>query len=369
MIRLHRGLALISLGLTLLVAGCGDLPRGAAIQSEVLRGIGDPEADFVVYAVTRDTVHAISTWPNDTGHHDYSWPSQGGARAAVISPGDVIDLTIWDSNDTSLLVGPGQRAVIMAGLTVSPSGSVFIPYVNNIRIAGQTPDAARATIQNRIASVSPSAQVQLNLTVGQGNSVDLVGGVGRPGSYPMQGGDMTVLSLIATGGGVSPALRNPRVGLIRGGNRYGIGYNHLTARPALNLRLRDGDKVFIEDDYRFFQALGAAGREELVYFDRDKITAREAIAMVGGLSEQRADPQGVLILRAYPPAAVGRSPHKDRVIFTIDLTTADGLFSADEFMISPGDLVLVTESPVNSAQTVFDLIGASFGLIRGANAL
>ena len=50
------------------------------------------------------------------------------------------------------------------------------------------------------------------------------------------------------------------------------------------------------------------------------------------------------------------------MVFTLDLTSADGLFSARNFHIAHGDLVLVTESPITSAQTIFGLVGAVFGL-------
>ena len=57
------------------------------------------------------------------------------------------------------------------------------------------------------------------------------------------------------------------------------------------------------------------------------------------------------------------------MVFTIDLTTADGLFSARRFYIEPEDVVLVTESPVTKAQTIFGLIGGLFGLARSATTL
>jgi polysaccharide export outer membrane protein len=55
-------------------------------------------------------------------------------------------------------------------------------------------------------------------------------------------------------------------------------------------------------------------------------------------------------------------PDQARVVFAVDLTTADGLFSARNFNIHSGDLVLVTESPITSAQTIFGLVGSVFGL-------
>jgi polysaccharide export outer membrane protein len=52
------------------------------------------------------------------------------------------------------------------------------------------------------------------------------------------------------------------------------------------------------------------------------------------------------------------------VVFTLDLTSADGLFSAGQFPILSGDLVYATESPVTTAQTVFSILGNSVGLLR-----
>ena len=58
------------------------------------------------------------------------------------------------------------------------------------------------------------------------------------------------------------------------------------------------------------------------------------------------------------------APNMQQVVFTFDLTSADGLFAARKFGINPGDTVLATESPVTRAQTIFGLIGNAFGVSR-----
>ena len=64
-----------------------------------------------------------------------------------------------------------------------------------------SPQAARARLQRELEVIVPSAQVQLSMAAGRGNSVDLVGGVASPGSYPMPDRAYTVLGLISEGGG------------------------------------------------------------------------------------------------------------------------------------------------------------------------
>ncbi|MEC8042875.1 MAG: SLBB domain-containing protein, partial [Pseudomonadota bacterium] len=239
-------------------------------------------------------------------------------------------------------------------------------YVGEVEIRNLTQPAARAKIQEAMTEVAPEAQVQLAVQQGAGNAADLVGGVSAPGSYPLPSRNYSILSLIAAGGGISPGLENPLVRLLRGGHVYEIRAEQLMADPNLNTILRGGDKVVVAEDDRFFTALGATGREEVVPFTRESLTAMEALSTVGGLSDSRADLKSVLVLRDYPvddtvPTPEGadysaKGPLQEQVVFAFDLTSADGLFVARKFEINPKDTVLGTETVVTSARTVLGLI-------------
>lgn len=173
---------------------------------------------------------------------------------------------------------------------------------------------------------------------------------------------MTILTALAQGGGINPKLRNPLVRVIRGGQTYAINADELFSNAAYNIVLRGGDKIFVEEDKRYFTALGATGVEAPVFFERDHLTAVEAMARLGGLLDVRADPTGILILRDYPPGTVTRNgvkgPTQAQVIFVLDITTADGVFAARKFEIQPGDTVMATESPAVALQTLLGLANA-----------
>ena len=273
---------------------------------------------------------------------------------------------MWVSSTVSGRLAPSTaKNVQMTQLKVSPSGTIFVPYVDEVMVRGLTPAKARERIQFELEPIAPSAQVQLEFAAGQGNSVDLVAGVANPGTYPLPDRHYSILSLIAQGGGVSEALRNPIVRLIRGGNTYEAPASELFSKASKNVTLRGNDKVIVESDGRYFIALGATGNERLVYFEKEATTALEALSMLGGLEDARANPEGVLILREYEPEALrsDRSgPSHRQVIFTLDLTTADGLFAARNFFINPKDTVLATESPIRVAQTILSLFGTALAV-------
>jgi polysaccharide export outer membrane protein len=349
------------------LAGCS-LPRGSAQGRRILATAGAETGaqGFAVYPVNRELVAAVADWPMTGGGPQGGWIGGGGGRRArTIRAGDKLDLVVWDASETSLLAPSGAKSVPLAQLTVASDGKIFVPYLDRVTVAGMTSEAARQSIQQQLTPIAPSAQVQLSLAVGRGNSVDMVAGVASPGTYPLEDGSLTVLELISLAGGVSASIEHPLVRLVRGGHTYITTLERLYENPGLDTVLQGGDKLIVDRDSRTFIALGAAGREQILRFPNDRPTALEAVAAVGGVNEARADPQAILILREYPRAAMGggiTGPEATRVIFVIDMTTADGLFSAGRFMINPDDVIYVSESPLTAFQSVTGVIGNVFGL-------
>ncbi|MGR3495208.1 polysaccharide biosynthesis/export family protein [Citreimonas sp.] len=360
----------ILVGTLLLLAACS-LPRGAAVQSEVVRETRSETPTIQVVEVTRASLAQLQTWP-DLGS-DTRWPhATQGADSSVIRSGDLLDITIWDSQENSLLTNPNQRFSRIEEVEVDGAGRIFLPYVDQIPVSGLTPSGARERVQSQLEVIVPSAQVQLSLRQGRDFAVDVVGGVAKPGAYPMPSRNYKILSVLADAGGIPSNLRNPQVKLLRGSETFGISADKLYDGPTYNALLYPRDTVIVEADDRSFVALGASGTEDLIYFPKDRLTALEALSLMGGLVESRADPEGVLVLREYPVtmlSGAGRGPELPQVVFSFDLTSADGLFAARKFEIAPGDTVLATESPVNNARTVLGLVGITFGLTRQATTL
>lgn len=361
---------LLLTGASLAVLSACALPRGAPRQREVLSGAEAAAPDFAVYQVTPAFLPELAQWPAVGTTPSDGWlPRRRGPASVAIAPGDRLDLRIWDSEENSLITTPEAKSAEMLGLTVSPDGYIFVPYIEEVRVAGLSPERARRAVQDRLKVIIPSAQVQLDLASGRRNSVDLVGGVNRPGRYPLEDGDTTVLSLIAEGGGPRPEFENPRVRLIRDGRAYVTTLERIAADPGLDTTLRGGDQLVVEKDERYFVAMGATGREQILRFDREAISAIEAVSMTGGLLDARADPGGILVLREYPESALlagTRGPRMARVVFTFDLTSGEGLFSARAFQIASGDVIFATESPVTAVQTILGLVGQAFGIASGA---
>ncbi len=86
-------------------------------------------------------------------------------------------------------------------------------------------------------------------------------------------------------------------------------------------------------------------------FTSQNISALEAIAQVGGLNSSLADPKGVFVLRneaeEISRIVLGRDDivGTQRILYVLDLTAANGLFNARDFVIRDQDTIYVTEAP------------------------
>lgn len=359
-----------ALAIPALVAGCS-MPRSAALQSEVLRGTDDVGSGVQVYAVTRASLAEVAAWPDAHPELRHNWTTTGAAPVArTIRAGDLLSISIWDSQPDSLLTTGEQRVVQMENVPVSASGRVYVPYVGEVRVAGMSAELARREIQDQITPIVADGQVQISVTPGSGNTIDVVTGVARPGRIPLAEISPTILSVLAEAGGISPTLRNPLVRVNRAGSAYAIPAAELFANPAADMQMRGGDRVLVEEDSRNYVVLGAAGDQQVVYFERERINVLDALSTVGGLSSSRANLQGVLILRRYPASLVrpeGPYPREPEVIFSFDLTTADGLFAAEGFDIESGDVVLATESSLPMVAQAMSVLRNAAQTVRAVN--
>ncbi len=306
-------------GLVALTAGC-HRPRPPARPARrcARRCCANRQRDagFAVYEVTRAFLPTVTQWPETGDQERLGWiGTSRGPATQIIQPGDMLNIRIWDSSDNSLLTAPEQKETRLEEVKVAANGTIFMPYVGDITVTGLTPDLARAELQGALEAIVPSARCSSNMAEG--------GQLGRPGrrrrsprQLPDADRNYTVLSLLAAGGGVKEGLVNPQIRLMRGGAIYGTSVETLLNTPRLDTRLRGGDRVFVEADTRYFLSFGAAGTEDLHPFRKDVVSAMDAVSIMGGVSDGKADPQGLLVLREYPGTALRpgvRGPRQTRV--------------------------------------------------------
>lgn len=355
------------------VSSCAVLPRSGPTKREIFAGSIQRDGDAFVIAVNDRVTRATAVIPA-LGFSD-QFLRAGPVGSDVIRPGDTLSLTIWENVDEGLLASEGVNYTSLNAVQVDGAGFIFVPYAGRIRAAGNTPEAIRRIITEKLADQTPDPQVEVVREAGDGATVTLIGAIGGSGVYPIERPTLRLSGMLAAAGGVSVAPESALITVVRGNQRSTIWFQDLFDDPRYDIALRNGDRILLEEDTRSFTVLGAAGTQSVIDFESQTLSGIEAIAQAGGLKANSADPTGVFVFRneaeEIAEQVLGRSDltGAQRMVYVLDLTQPNGMFMARDFLIRDGDLLYVTEAPFTQWDKTIAALTGSLGSVDTLSSL
>jgi len=203
----------------------------------------------------------------------------------TIGIGDVVLLSTRGTGSTvdelsGLLAAQNSRQ----GYTVQDDGSVNIPNVGRVAIAGLTIEQSEDRLFQRLVENQFDPTFSLEITEFNSRRVSIGGAVGQPGVLPVGLQPLLLGDALASVGSVAvPDQDFATVRIYRDGTLYQIPVTTLYERgDLLNTRLVDGDAVFVDTSYELDQAQ--------TYFQQeiDLIQARQQ-ARAAALNELNAE--------------------------------------------------------------------------------
>ena len=354
-----------------IAASCG-LPRVGPNKREIFAGSVQKEGDAFIVSVNDRVTRATAVVPA-LGFSD-SFKSASRLAADLIRPGDLLGLTIWENVDDGLLTR-GTPNSTLEQVQVDDSGYIFVPYAGRVRAAGNTPNQLREIITKKLEDQTPDPQVEVRRTAGDGATVSLAGAIGSQGNLPIERPTRTLATMLAQAGGVTIAPEIAQVTVTRGDQQGKIWFQDLYDHPELDIALRNGDRILVEQDTRSFTALGATSSQSIVPFESQDLSALEAIAQVGGLVSTSSDPTGVFIFRNEAAEIAGQVLGRDdlqgaqRLVYVLNLTEPNGLFLARDFVIRDNDTLYVTEAPYAQWTKTLSLVTGSLTPLSSVSTL
>ena len=346
------------------VSSCG-LPQVGPNKRQIYAGSVQKEGDAFIVEVNDRVTRATAV----TEALGFSESFKNAARLGsdTIQPGDILGITVYENVDDPLLGVEGAPATTLEEVQVDGAGFIFIPYAGRIKAAGNSPEAIRRIITAKLGEQTPDPQIEVRRAAGDGSTVSLIGSVGAQGVYAIERPTRTLGTMLARAGGVTIVPEIAQVTVIRGNQRGKIWFQDLYNHPELDIALRAGDRILVEEDTRSFTALGATGGQAQVPFESQNLSLLEGIAQVGGLSAASADPTGVFVFRNEPvevaSQVLGRNDLQgtQRMVYVLDLTKPNGMFMARDFVIRDDDTIYVTEAPFTQWSKVIAAITGTAG--------
>lgn len=249
---------------------------------------------------------------------------ESGVFDPVVS-GPVDDLYRLGVGDQLQLVYTGDVEDAFQ-LTVRRDGSVIIPQVGQITLAGLTMAGAKALLRSRAGRSysgveSGTMNVDLTLSRVRTNMVFVVGEIERPGAYQVNALSTVFHALVRAGG---PSTRGSlrRIELRRGGAliREIDLYDYVLRGDATNdVRTESGDIIFVPLNRRAVAMTGAV-RRPAIFELKENERLGDLIGYSGGLLPTAAT-ERLQVDRILPPER--RVPGMDRVLVDVKVPNRD----------------------------------------------
>ncbi|HDR0862710.1 TPA: polysaccharide export protein, partial [Pasteurella multocida] len=311
--------------------------------------------------------------------------------ADIINVGDTLDVLIWEAAPAILFGGAlsqtgtgGSNLTSLPEQTVSRSGKITIPFLGPVSVRGKTPEQIQKDIAQSLSPLANKPQVIVRLNKNNSANVTVLR-QGNSVRMPLTSQGERVLDAIAAVGGTTENLQDISVQLTREKEVRTLSLEKLASNPQENILLRSGDVVTLLNKPLSFIGLGALGVNKQVKFSANGLSLAEGIGQMGGLLDNRADPQGVFVFRYIP---FSQLPHKDQsrwksrgysegmnipTVYRINLLDAKSLFWLQQFPIQDKDIVYVSNAPLAEFQKflrlVFSVTSPISGTINNINGI
>lgn len=371
-----------------LLAGCV-LPASAPTSLELTRTAG--EASDLPYSLVNIDARVVSILNEFKPSFDDSFRTGPYRASSALQPGDAVAITVYEAGGQTLFpppaVVPGapasaaQVGAVATGASNIPpqvieaDGTIFVPFVGRVKVAGLTPGQAGSLIQQQLTGKAVSPQVLVSLTNNIGNSATVSGEVNSPGSVPLSSRGERLLDVIAAAGGAKYPAYETYVQVVRRGKVGNVLLQTIVNNPRENIYVRPDDQIYLTRNPRTFSVLGASQKVALYPFASEKVTLAEALAQAGGPIDTVGNPSGVYLFRFEPwfiarsvldpetVAAMGSIPPQFvPILYHIDMRDARGYFLAQAVEMRDKDVVLVTNAETVQLQKLLATIRGFTGI-------
>ncbi len=307
-------------------------------------------------------------------------------RPILVGVGDVLSVTIFETGSGGLFIPAeaGARAgnfVQVPSEQVEAAGTIEVPYAGAVPAAGHTVAEIQDEIVRRLSARALEPQVVVTFAERHANQVSVLGDVLLATRFSMDASGERVLGAIARAEGPKFPSYETLVTVQHDGMAQTALLSEIAKNPVQNISLSAGDVVYVSHEPRYFIGIGATGtsttlaqlNRRFAFGDYD-ITLADALALSGGLEDDRALPKGIFLYRREKQAVLRRlglvippgTPDVVPTIYTANFLDPSGFFLASNVWMRNHDTVYVSNAPIVDLTKFLDFL--ELGAIAGSNA-
>lgn len=272
-----------------------------------------------------------------------------------IGIGDVLNVTVWDHPELTTPAGT-YRSAADSGNQVHANGTIFYPYVGQVKVAGLTVNEVREKLTKQLATYIAEPQIDVTVAAYKSQKAYVTGEIKTPGQQFLTNVPLTLLDAVNKAGGLSDNADWHNVTITSKGRDEKVSLEALIERGDLtqNRLLKDGDIVHVpRNDANKVFVVGEVSKPQMLKITHYGMTLTEAIAESGGIDKLAADATGIFVIRGqrndasliHPTLDGANKLEKIADIYQLDLSNATSYVLGTEFYLKPYDVVYVTTAP------------------------
>jgi polysaccharide export outer membrane protein len=150
--------------------------------------------------------------------------------------------------EDELMISVWREPELSTQVVVRPDGKITLPLLNDLQVVGMRTDELQDVLTEKLKPFVNTPQVTIIVRGIRSRKVNLIGQVGRQGSFDLND-NKTMLDLIAQAGGLSAFAKGSSIYILRevSGKKIRIGFNYkkAIAGKGPNPMLEPGDLVVV----------------------------------------------------------------------------------------------------------------------------
>jgi polysaccharide export outer membrane protein len=196
-------------------------------------------------------VAGVSSSGAQSSHNESANAAKSNAQPETSASSKPHDENFVIGNDDVLAISVWNEPNMTKSVPVRSDGKISLPLVGEMQAAGRTPMQLELDITEKLKNYITAPQV--NVIVQQVNSrkFNILGEVGRPGSYPLTTSS-TIMDAIALAGGFKDFAKKSNVYVLRkgrDGSESHLKFNYKDfikgKNPDQNIRLEPNDTIIV----------------------------------------------------------------------------------------------------------------------------
>lgn len=349
-----------------LLTGCAALPSSGPTGTQIRSQIA---ADANQLGITLVQVETVNDLPRPAAAPEQFRPDYvPPPPTELVGPGDVLNIAIFETGialfgQPNMRDGgsgggfdPSARSEQFPPMRVSDEGTIRIPFIGSIYIAGKTTAQIETQLRQALRGKSQNPQVLVSITEGLTNSVIVGGDISRPGRLVLPTNRESLSDVIALAGGNKGEIRDLVVRVARNDTTQEFRFSDVLDDPALNIRVFPSDRITLIRSPRSFSVLGAAGQTNQFPFSASKVSLIEAVAMAGGANPMAGNARAIFVFRIERDEAGKDVP----IVYHFNMMEASSYILAQRFDMQDKDVVYVGNALANQPTKMIQLVSQLF---------